>query len=104
MSESINLQAEIIALMRRHLEVLNSFDFEAIELRKRLAARNYKRIELLGDDTSLFIKANLMRKQFQQVQRFKVRLEKKRVELLLQHAAELKELKLKWAKSRKDIS
>ncbi|SKB77297.1 hypothetical protein [Dyadobacter psychrophilus] len=100
MSESINLQAEIVALMRRHQEILNNFDSEAIELRKRLAARNFRRIESLGDDTSFLTKANLMRKQFLQVQRFKVRLQKKRVELLLQHAAELKELKLKWSKSR----
>jgi hypothetical protein len=96
----IDFRAEAIKLLRSHQEQLTDYDIEASERRKRLAYRHFRSLELLDDDAGFVMKALMIRKHYLQMQRYKVRLQKKRDELLSKQARELKEMKSRWAKAK----
>jgi hypothetical protein len=100
MSIEIDFRGEVIKLIRTHQEELASYDKEAIDRRQRLGYRHFRRLESMGDDVGYVAKALVMRRQYLQIQRYKVRVEKKRMELLSRQAIELKELKSQWARAK----
>ncbi|WP_157474682.1 hypothetical protein [Dyadobacter sp. Leaf189] len=79
---------------------VSAYDHDAEEKKQRLSHRHFKRLEAIADQAGYINKALLVRKQHLQMQRYKVRLQKKRTELLLQQAVELKTLKLKLKRAQ----
>ena len=84
---------QCIKLIRIHNEQLIEFDTEAARKRQLLSYRHFRRIESLDDTVSYLTKALILRRQYVQIQRFKLRIQKERVALLMKQATELKELK-----------
>ncbi|WP_439559668.1 hypothetical protein [Dyadobacter sp.] len=90
-----DIKREIIELIRKHQSQVSAYDHDAEEKKQRLSYRHFRRLEATADQMGYLNKALLVRKQHLQMQRYKVRLQKKRTELLFQQAIELKTLKLK---------
>ncbi len=95
-----DIKREIVELLRKHQIQISAYDADAEERKQRLSYRHFKRLEATADRASYIDKVLLIRKQHLQMARYKVRLQKKRTELLLKQAVELKALKLQLKKAQ----
>ncbi|CAG5068054.1 hypothetical protein DYBT9623_00782 [Dyadobacter sp. CECT 9623] len=100
MLSELDLRQEIVKLLREHQAQISNYDKEAAERKQRLLYRHFRKLESIEEEGSFLSKALQIRRQHLQMQRYKLRIQRKRTELIFKQAIELNALKMRWREAQ----